>query len=99
MSLALPVREAAAPVERPEREETFKDAVIDHVELRLQAVEELVQPLGDDLLDRRVGELRLQAPQVLLRGVAERPRGRAREGRSAERRAGKECRSRWSPYH
>src|SRR5256884_3166984 len=27
------------------------------------------------------------------------PRGRGRQGRSEERRVGKECRSRWSPYH
>src|SRR3712207_6905025 len=27
------------------------------------------------------------------------PAGRERRGRSEERRVGKECRSRWSPYH
>jgi len=33
--------------------------------------------------------------RVLLRDVVE----RVRAGRSEERRVGKECRSRWSPYH
>ena len=28
-----------------------------------------------------------------------RGKGKHREGRSEERRVGKECRSRWSPYH
>src|SRR2546422_2059864 len=33
------------------------------------------------------------------RGVSERGSARLLSGRSEERRVGKECRSRWSPYH
>src|SRR2546425_9179407 len=31
--------------------------------------------------------------------TGDRPRDRRRDARSEERRVGKECRSRWSPYH
>ena len=35
----------------------------------------------------------------LLIGLSQRRISLKREGRSEERRVGKECRSRWSPYH
>ena len=34
-----------------------------------------------------------------INGRAIRGRNRLRDGRSEKRRVGKECRSRWSPYH
>ena len=46
--------------------------------------------------------LKNRAPQAAHRGPAARHRGAARprhHRRSEERRVGKECRSRWSPYH
>src|SRR3712207_8397816 len=36
---------------------------------------------------------------AVQRDVGAHPRGEAGAGRSEERRVGKECRSRWSPYH
>ena len=31
--------------------------------------------------------------------ICENPKHKQKQGRSEERRVGKECRSRWSPYH
>src|SRR2546422_4520513 len=39
------------------------------------------------------------AGSVLLRDIADVKRLKEEDGRSEERRVGKECRSRWSPYH
>ena len=41
----------------------------------------------------------LRTPVTLLRTRAEVALGQDRDARSEERRVGKECRSRWSPYH
>src|SRR3712207_8654369 len=44
----------------------------------------------------------LVAPQSIREGILgliEEQTERAKNGRSEERRVGKECRSRWSPYH
>ena len=64
---------------------------------KLRELETLLAPLGMEIV-----------PQATL-GVsdAEEPHGsfvenalaKARHARSEERRVGKECRSRWSPYH
>src|SRR5256885_6831255 len=51
---------------------------------------DLLQFVGDDL-----DELRAAA----ARALAHSPSGLAFDVRSEERRVGKECRSRWSPYH
>src|SRR5260221_1323306 len=40
-----------------------------------------------------------QFPYLHLHGPAESGKSRAAWSRSEERRVGKECRSRWSPYH
>src|SRR3712207_9315130 len=61
----------------------------------------LQEPLGQVVVDRQpavldVAHQRIPAPQRILQRLAE--RGFARQ-RSEERRVGKECRSRWSPYH
>ena len=54
--------------------------------------------LGADILARRV--IRLSCAARRLGAVAtEAERLRLADGRSEERRVGKECRSRWSPYH
>src|SRR2546422_10220291 len=45
-----------------------------------------------ELVDRRLGERGQRLNHILLLDVPE-------EERSEERRVGKECRSRWSPYH
>src|SRR2546427_12022524 len=75
----------------------------------LEVLEQLDAQVADDaLLDRdapdgrgvREGVLEYQRAQQHRHDVAERPLGRSRgEQRSEERRVGKECRSRWSPYH
>src|SRR5204863_6428908 len=57
---------------------------------------------SSDLLDRFAVEQRgLVTPLLDGRhgGVRERRIGRVEDLRSEERRVGKECRSRWSPYH
>src|SRR5256885_16306677 len=42
---------------------------------------------------------KVQPPTLLMSQPAERIRAMDEQGRSEERRVGKECRSRWSPYH
>src|SRR5256885_14490006 len=63
----------------------------------------LKRELGDDGLVHveRFNEPRLQRQRLLLIGRLQRLQrlGLADEMRSEERRVGKECRSRWSPYH
>src|SRR2546430_3807289 len=58
---------------------------------------------GLDQLRRLGAGQRRQRPRDDVSLPRERPlafrRHRLREGRSEERRVGKECRSRWSPYH
>src|SRR5256885_11766249 len=51
-------------------------------------------------LERHAGE-RLETAKCLLHldATEQRNRARPRRPRSEERRVGKECRSRWSPYH
>src|SRR2546427_6104867 len=46
-------------------------------------------------LARRAGELLVDMVHLSLQELA----GQGTAGRSEERRVGKECRSRWSPYH
>src|SRR3989454_6683966 len=45
------------------------------------------------------GEPRVQAPSTRLEFLLQRDARDERRSRSEERRVGKECRSRWSPYH
>src|SRR3712207_1641536 len=50
----------------------------------------------------RVGTIGLRVPRVREGGYVPgwlEPRKRAEQARSEERRVGKECRSRWPPYH
>src|SRR5574340_16986 len=55
--------------------------------------------LGSDKPDpsRNAGSLRLRPWTVAIEGEVKRPQ--VIDVRSEERRVGKECRSRWSPYH
>src|SRR2546422_10303467 len=64
------------------------------VEERLTELVHLRAILGREVTEPAQGPLQLRAPQI-IEPVAERPD----HGRSEERRVGKECRSRWSPYH
>ena len=68
-----------------------------------RAVALLVATLGsDNPCVRRVAAKLLGRSTVstaVLRGLLDNPAPRIRESRSEERRVGKECRSRWSPYH
>src|SRR5256885_5534245 len=52
-----------------------------------------------DTADRRGGPRDDAEPDAAARGTDDRSRAPARRERSEERRVGKECRSRWSPYH
>ena len=54
--------------------------------------------MGENMPD----ELRvaaIEATQELIAALWGLPIERTNDGRSEERRVGKECRSRWSPYH
>src|SRR5438552_4157057 len=55
-------------------EKCLRDRVADTVELCLEAVEKLVQPRGDDVIHRRVSQIRAQPPQPLLRLILKAPR-------------------------
>ena len=55
--------------------------------------------LGNDFVVKSsVGHIR-DLPTSGSSKQASDPKERARQARSEERRVGKECRSRWSPYH
>src|SRR2546427_609186 len=54
---------------------------------------------GCDDLKRLHPPARSEEPEGLRAANLEAERRRRRSGRSEERRVGKECRSRWSPYH
>ena len=62
-------------------------------------------PLAGDLVEGlrrlKLATMREQAPKVLQTAITQRwgDRTQAEVARSEERRVGKECRSRWSPYH
>ena len=74
--------------------------VPDH-ELR-QRVHEIYSHLGQWLMSRTEGEIARQYAEIGARLRASRARRggfRFHRERSEERRVGKECRSRWSPYH
>src|ERR671921_2691553 len=51
---------------------------------------------GDGRSERLVGRLLKERPEIV---VATKMGRRLEQTRSEERRVGKECRSRWSPYH
>src|SRR3989442_11367267 len=61
----------------------------------LQALQEAVTPIKPSALDARPHRAKLRSA---LEVCAAKIPG-ARRTRSEERRVGKECRSRWSPYH
>ena len=71
---------------KTEGKESFAFAALGSVDLLQQLVQELFL-LRRQLLDERFG----QVSDLLVCGPV--------FGRSEERRVGKECRSRWSPYH
>ena len=52
-------------------------------------------PVGDDVLECKAGYKK----PVAFRASLSTGQSNAQENRSEERRVGKECRSRWSPYH
>ena len=64
--------------------------------------QELWTPADDESIRRALGSLRWEIdalPLADVRFVKARGNSRRRRARSEERRVGKECRSRWSPYH
>ena len=56
--------------DRPKREESFEDALVDEVRIGLKRVEKFVQAARDNLLDIRVGNLRAQLAEALFGAVA-----------------------------
>ena len=54
---------------------------------------------GNMMIDQRDGTATINATGVTYNVDRWLGRGESSEGRSEERRVGKECRSRWSPYH
>src|SRR5260370_37457095 len=89
----------------------IREALPGHLQLTLE-LRPLLGQTGDDTFKLRPigfepGDVLLEVLASLLQLVAidrcGRPLGHAREDgaptRSEERRVGKECRSRWSPYH
>src|SRR5258707_5956274 len=54
---------------------------------------------SSDLAARRLDEDAVLAAEAPPQNVDTFPRARRQADRSEERRVGKECRSRWSPYH
>src|SRR5256885_12350535 len=74
--------------------------------LPISALQTLNETERAVLLLRAIGEMRyreisesLEIPLGSVMGNLSRARQKMREARSEERRVGKECRSRWSPYH
>ena len=49
--------------------------------------------------NKLIEEFMLMANRVVAESIGKQPKGRTKTTRSEERRVGKECRSRWSPYH
>src|SRR2546429_2966409 len=90
-----------APHLRGERRETRKARLIAQLrgefDLELAPVEvaaEIEYVRFEERLDTPDGR-----PRAETRDTGERLAGHAPDARSEERRVGKECRSRWSPYH
>src|SRR3989442_6525397 len=54
---------------------------------------------GDKVAQTMMGPLAGQPKQPAMQSTTGEPRVRRADDRSEERRVGKECRSRWSPYH
>ena len=76
--------------------------VVNHgVELMWKrCVEVMARPLGGRHVDDADGALEtLELQRLRCRGVAAQGKPEVAGARSEERRVGKECRSRWSPYH
>src|SRR5256885_14950013 len=61
--------------------------------------EDYILPQSDDAAKRLATFLTEQGIQATFKVVGEKARTLERRDRSEERRVGKECRSRWSPYH
>ena len=80
-------------------------AIIAHVQLeprRQDDMVEIARALGLarlDRLDLRKDILGLRIPEAERRFAVESVAEKPADPRSEERRVGKECRSRWSPYH
>ena len=60
------------------------------IDLQIKALKKLKNSIGDSF-DKAVKEIIKCKSKVIICGVG--------KSRSEERRVGKECRSRWSPYH
>src|SRR2546426_7692426 len=96
-------------VERQQVPETFvRSAVTDELETRLHAISE--QVLSRSKLNDLIGRFELYPKlrgkaspedviEMMRRDISLDLKGVERSWRSEERRVGKECRSRWSPYH
>src|SRR3712207_2519061 len=86
------VNEALRQAFRPEFLNRIDDIIVFHAltEAELtRIVDLLVAEVAERLAEQNIKLELTQAAKTLL----------VREGRSEERRVGKECRSRWSPYH
>ena len=55
--------------------------------------------INTDLIRKKYDEIGLEYPEVVDKFLKEYGMLNINPGRSEERRVGKECRSRWSPYH
>ena len=63
----------------------------------IREVTEAIHQAHADAAKRRAKPARKRGLEIAA--VAERPKRSSKKKRSEERRVGKECRSRWSPYH
>src|SRR3712207_1225062 len=69
---------------------------LEYVSYELHAAE---PPLNDELECKKRGKTYSDSLKVRLRLFNKKSGNEIQESRSEERRVGKECRSRWSPYH
>src|SRR5256885_15507155 len=90
---ALPIWPADGDVDLAIGQRLHRDALLVEVE-QAQEIDEIAL---DEAQRAQVGQLRILEPQAAQR--ADLGPDLVHIGRSEERRVGKECRSRWSPYH
>src|SRR2546430_10975232 len=68
-------------------------------DLTVTGVQTCALPIFKPSLMAMLGVMHRKQPDIELPPQLEKMRDRATFNRSEERRVGKECRSRWSPYH